>query len=269
MSGKKNKLDGFIAYLETQLKNHSIYVWGAQGQDHTVISESWIRSRETSTKNADRAIAFWKKQVDAGYEEVLRAFDCSGLGMYFLQNIAGLSARDLSSNSMLRACARLTRQTVARGDWVFRTYQTGDKAGSAYHIGYIVDEALHVIEARGRDTGVYKAAIDASGANYWTDFGRPLFFQDEIEGCAPPTPVGWTVARVLKLTSPYMRGDDVKGLQQALLAAGYALGGQGADGIFGGDTQEAVLQFQRANGLDADGKAGEDTVRALGGTWAG
>ena len=57
------QLNDFIAYLEEQAANHSIYVWGGQGQDHTTISEAWIRERETSTDNANRAIAFWKKQV--------------------------------------------------------------------------------------------------------------------------------------------------------------------------------------------------------------
>lgn len=36
------KLSEFIAYLEEQAANHSIYVWGGQGQDNAVISEDWI-----------------------------------------------------------------------------------------------------------------------------------------------------------------------------------------------------------------------------------
>ncbi len=82
-------LKGFLEYLEEQVKNGSIYVWGGQGQNHEVISESWIRSMETSEDNADRAIALWKKRVAEGKGEVLRAFDCSGLIMYYLQNQAG------------------------------------------------------------------------------------------------------------------------------------------------------------------------------------
>ena len=60
------KLSEFIAYLEEQAANHSIYVWGGQGQDHATISEDWIREMETSQSNAERVIAFWKKQVQAG-----------------------------------------------------------------------------------------------------------------------------------------------------------------------------------------------------------
>ena len=59
-------LNDFIEFLDTQVKNHSIYVWAAQGQGANIISESWIRKMETSEKNAQRAINFWKKQVAAG-----------------------------------------------------------------------------------------------------------------------------------------------------------------------------------------------------------
>ena len=60
------QLQTFINLLEQEVANHSIYVWGAQGQTGSQITESWIRSRETSAKNANRAINFWRKQVAAG-----------------------------------------------------------------------------------------------------------------------------------------------------------------------------------------------------------
>lgn len=57
------------------------------------------------------------------------------------------------------------------------------------------------------------------------------------------------------------RGSSVLQLQQRLLAAGYKLGTP--DGIFGYGTQAAVLAFQRASGLSADGIAGVKTLAAL------
>jgi len=77
-------LNDFITYLEQEVANHSIYVIGGQGQRGKAVTEKWIRSRESESKtNADRAVAFWALQVAAGYGEVLGAFDCSGLGMYW------------------------------------------------------------------------------------------------------------------------------------------------------------------------------------------
>lgn len=268
-------LDHFLKYLHDQVQNHSIYVWGAQGQDHRTISESWIKSRETSATNAKRAIAFWQKQVIAGYGRVLKAFDCSGLGMYFLRDITGLSSQDLSSNGMLRACEPISRQQLQRGDWVFRTYTSGSNKGRAYHIGYVVDDAMNVIEARGRDHGVIKAHVDST-PKYWNTFGRPSFFKDEItpapspEPSIPPPddigfPMCFTVSRALKVASPLMRGPDVYELQARLLALGYSIGSLGADGIYGKDTAAAVSAFQAALRLSVDGVAGANTITALGG----
>lgn len=57
------------------------------------------------------------------------------------------------------------------------------------------------------------------------------------------------------------RGASVLQLQQRLIAAGYKPGNP--DGIFGYGTQSAVLAFQRAKGLSADGIAGPKTLAAL------
>jgi peptidoglycan hydrolase-like protein with peptidoglycan-binding domain len=59
------------------------------------------------------------------------------------------------------------------------------------------------------------------------------------------------------------RGGQVADLQQMLIDAGYDIGSGGADGIFGGDTEAAVIQFQSDQGLDADGLAGDNTIAAL------
>ena len=60
-----------------------------------------------------------------------------------------------------------------------------------------------------------------------------------------------------------MRGDDVRALQEALIARGVSCGPCGADGDFGPATEEAVRCFQRAHGLAADGEAGPLTRAAL------
>jgi len=68
--------------------------------------------------------------------------------------------------------------------------------------------------------------------------------------------------RLLYLTSPHLRGDDVADLQRRLGALGFDAGR--VDGIFGEDTQRAVLEFQRNAGLTADGVCGPATLAVLG-----
>ena len=57
------------------------------------------------------------------------------------------------------------------------------------------------------------------------------------------------------------RGDEVKNLQSRLYALGYYQGEM--DGQFGSATREAVVLFQRHNGLDEDGIVGPDTRELL------
>ena len=57
------------------------------------------------------------------------------------------------------------------------------------------------------------------------------------------------------------RGEEVETLQTALAALEFDPGD--VDGVYGADTQAAVVAFQEANDLTADGIVGPDTVRAL------
>ncbi len=56
------------------------------------------------------------------------------------------------------------------------------------------------------------------------------------------------------------RGEEVKKLQQALNDNGYPVA---VDGIYGVNTKNAVMEFQRNNGLKVDGIAGSETLKKL------
>lgn len=58
-------------------------------------------------------------------------------------------------------------------------------------------------------------------------------------------------------------GSDVKEMQELLIKAGFSVGDDGADGVFGYDTEKALVSFQTAKGLEADGICGLDTWAAL------
>ena len=57
------------------------------------------------------------------------------------------------------------------------------------------------------------------------------------------------------------QGEKVWKLQERLQALGYYT--DAVDGQFGQGTRDAVIAFQKKNGLEADGYAGEETQRVL------
>ncbi len=67
--------------------------------------------------------------------------------------------------------------------------------------------------------------------------------------------------RLLFLTSPNLRGDDVAELQSRLARLGFDSGR--VDGILGPRTSRALADFQSNCGVNADGVCGPDTVRAI------
>ena len=88
----------------------------------------------------------------------------------------------------------------------------------------------------------------------------------EVVTSAPPTPTP-TPAPVTPTPTPkslqrgFTGSDAVRALQRRLKELGYYKGS--ADGDFGPATEEAVKAFQKANGLTADGKAGEKTLSKM------
>ena len=68
------------------------------------------------------------------------------------------------------------------------------------------------------------------------------------------TPVNVTPVTTQPMLRTGSRGDAVRKLQELLNAKGYTCGS--VDGIFGSKTKAAVLAFQKANGLAADGIVG-------------
>lgn len=237
----------FIDYLEQQVAEGAIYVWGAQGQ--FVTGETQIKSMENSTTNANRAIALWKKRLAAGFKNI-RMYDCSGLCMYWLQNIKKIYSTDKSANSLYGACEKITKANLKKGDWVFR-----GTVLRKTHIGYVVDDALNVIESKGRDDGVVKRSLNASGSTYWSYFGRPKVFKAEIES--------GIVNEGDIMIKRGDKGNVVKAWQSALIKVGFSLPKYGIDGDFGAETETATKAFQSKNGLTQSGVVDAGTAAAM------
>lgn len=163
--------------------------------------------------------------------------------------------------------------------------QVGDQiffgaVGDSYHTGIVYkvdDTSVYTIE--GNTSGEAGVIPNGGGVfkkvypgNYTSiaGYGRPAyndgFVGDSVED-------GTIVSDEPKqddkteVTMPTLkkgdRGGDVKKAQQLLIAKGYSCGSFGADGDFGAGTYNAVIAFQKANGLEVNGIIGEATWVAL------
>ncbi len=246
-----SKLEKYLKLLEDEVKKGSIYVWGGQGQPAT---EELIERLETSSANIKTAKSLLKKRIKAGCKNA-RAFDCSGLVTKLMEE-AGIAEKGFDTTAqMLRKIhtERIKRSDLRPGDMVFRK-----NSEKTYHVGVVVDDALNVIEARGRAYGVVKRALNASGTAYWNAYGRPTALKEEIEDR------GIAIARLLKKKLILMTGADVAAVQKRLISMGYSCGSCGADGEYGAATEKAVKRFQKAQALKKDGIVGRHTAKALG-----
>jgi hypothetical protein len=247
-------LEKFIQMLNSLIGH--IYVWGGQGQ--AVVSEAQIRNMETSTTNADRAIALYRLRKQT--MPVVRMFDCSGLGIYILMAL-GLITYDTNANGMYGLCKKIARADIKVGDWVFRRYMTGINIGRMYHIGYVVaieNGVPIVIEAMGRDDGVVRRSLNASGTAYWNAYGRPNMFEAEI--------LNYTEGETMLQKGD--KGQAVYDYQVACKKAGYDVGAwgdmvlrdaagakipTGCDGSFGDKMVTVTTAIQAKHGLPQTG----------------
>lgn len=183
----------FINYLHEEVANGSIYVLGAQGQQGNAITDEFIKIREHGdAENIARCKATRDNRIKLGYGKTMRAFDCSGLGMYFLQNVAYIFTSDMTANGMKNRCKPVTKNKLLKGDWVFKV----DNTGKATHIGYYIGNDL-LIEARGRDYGVIISRLD----NRFNWYGRPEFWADDIESARN---VFDDMSEIYRISSHYM-----------------------------------------------------------------
>ena len=94
-------------------------------------------------------------------------------------------------------------------------------------------------------------------------------FQDNNDltpdGCLGPTTMSAMDAKTAKAFTLKlgMKGSEVKAVQKRLKALGYLTSNGQVNGYFGDVTENAVEEFQRRNGLSADGTVGAKTLEKL------
>ena len=193
-------LTEFILYLTEQLKQP--YVWGGQHTRLTPMNyKAVIARRESKAENRKAAEAYCDKMFAEGYTELF-AYDCSGLGVYWLTDLKRIWKSDVNANTMMGRC-ELRTDLPKKGWWVFRL--TGNRAT---HIGYMVDDE-YLIEAKGRAYGVAKTKFKAKD---WGCWGIPNVFKDEIiDPPVPPVPPAEHYVEVIGRSVNVRTADSKKG----------------------------------------------------------
>ncbi len=167
---------------------------------------------------------------------------------------------DIDEGSMLEACSDISAD--------FSNIQVGEYLWMEGHCGIYIGEGKAVeCTYRWADgvqvTEVYNIRSTGGNGRSWTKHGKLPYVSYEQEAPVPAPSTDKTFSVTLRQLKKGHKGADVKALQQLLVANGHSCGGCGADGDFGAATEQAVVAYQRAKGLEADGIAGAKTWGAL------
>lgn len=153
-------IDQFIEAAQTEVENHSIYVWGGSGQLACKVTETWIREKEKG-RMPNEAVKAWKEVESGPYADVARVFDCSGFVSWCLIKAVALKNRT-DCDGLFARCTEVYSPTD--GTLLFRVNPS--KPSDETHVGIYFDGYQY--HAKGRAYGV---VCEKFNPNHWQKYG--------------------------------------------------------------------------------------------------
>lgn len=182
----------FLKAAQTEVENHSIYVWGGSGQLCADVTENWIRTKERGHQ-PEAAVKEWEEVMNSPYRDVARCFDCSGFVSWCLNKCGAFNSRTDCDGLFARSTEIYTPED---GCLLFRTNPANPNDET--HVGiYFNGNQYH---AKGRAVGVICEPFKAS---YWQKYGWFKALKPDPE----PTPIPQNKVLV-KGKSVWVRNSD-------------------------------------------------------------
>ena len=243
-------------------ENHGVYIGTGNGELTLSVAGKFFEMEKNYGRRDKDGNPLWYTDTARDYEylgkcyrnkwdmSASRAGDCSGQPVGCLRRLGVISEKaDYNCRTFQEAAKEVKLNELQPADLLFNKRMTYDKKKKKY-----ISDASHMavytgngmaVESKGRDEGVvYRKVSEGS----WVVGGRLDWFEDDI-------PV--LTRNLYYREDDLMKGEDVRQCQERLNLKGFNCGS--ADGAFGKKTRDAVIAFQSANGLDADGIVGQKT----------
>ena len=254
------KSTDIVKYFQKAVKEGWGYVWGLNGELYTQEMADKYKKNKRRTSSSRNPETYWTEDCKKWIGKM--AADCSG-GIVGAIRTKEPSYGDRSANSFKSQFTESGKASDIPEIPGLAVWRSG-------HIG-IYEGNGNVLEFRGTNYGAVRTKLASRDFTHWGKIKGV-----EYETNEEPKEEKWVVKRLLKLTSPMQKGADVKELQKRIYAYGLRcviVDGRAktlkADGIFGPITDSAVRAYQKSKGLKVDGKAGKNTITALGGRYEG
>lgn len=251
------------------------YIWGQYGQMWTQAKQAakvqYMVSKYGSGWKSDAAAKsdnYYYSAYYGGQWVGHNVADCSGLFRWAIEKLGGKISHSsnriwqsyCSSRGELENGKRKDGKELKIGTAVF-VHKSGTTNRS--HIGLYVGDG-RVIEAQGTKAGVVESRITDKKWIEWGELSM-IDYSGEVQPTPEPDPVPDPIPDPSE--KPTIRkgstGAYVTLLQTQLIQRGYPLPRYGADGKFGDETAATLKEFQRDNGLEADGVCGPRTWKAF------
>lgn len=176
----------FLKAAQTEVENHSIYVWGGSGQLCCQVDEAWIRQKEKG-RQPDAAVKEWEDVMSSPYKDVARVFDCSGYVSWCLRKCGAFNSRTDCDGLFARSTEIYTPED---GCLLFRTNPANPHDET--HVGiYFGGKQYH---AKGRAVGV---VCEPYKETYWQKLAWFKALKPDDPPVPPEPPAGKQVVKVV------------------------------------------------------------------------